>query len=368
MYPFQEGRVFARNQWYVLGWSSEFGEIPKRRVVMDEPLLMYRARDGQPVVVADRCAHRHFPLSKGGKRDGDRIQCGYHGLVFDRTGACVHIPSQERIPAGCRIRSYPVAERWRWVWVWMGDAALADPDAIPDHHEIGLTDEGWEATVGFDMPINARYQLLNENLLDLTHVTFLHPETIGTSEVAAAEVEFEEHETRLRDGRYMRGVTAPDLFRGPLGLADVIDRDLLIDFYPPGLHVGWERFKRAGVPEDHPDREYGHLRVYHGLTPETRHSTHYFFAFARTFAKGNEAVTNGMRDGLRFVISQDGEALNAQEQNISLDTKMPQEFSCRSDVGVLRGRRHMEALIARETDGIGESPVAAVRGTRATHG
>jgi phenylpropionate dioxygenase-like ring-hydroxylating dioxygenase large terminal subunit len=348
MYPFKEGHVYARNQWYVLGWSTDFGASPVRRVVMDEPILLYRSERGAPIAIADRCAHRHFPLSKGGKRRGDLIVCGYHGLTYDSTGACVHIPSQDRIPGSCKIKAYPLVEAWNWVWIWMGDPRLADPARIVDHFAIGLTDPKWEASIGFDVPLKARYQLLNENLLDLTHATFLHPETIGTDEVAEAEIVFEEGSGFLRDGRYMRSVRAPELFKDPLELDDVVDRDLLIDFYPPGLHVGWEQFKRCGVSDDSPERDYGQLKVYHALTPETQSTTHYFFAFARTFAKGDQAFTDHLREGLFFVVNQDREALNALEENLALESDLPREFSCRSDAGVLRGRRHLESLIAAE--------------------
>ena len=347
MYPFKDGIVYARNQWYVLGWSSEFGEVPVRRLVMDEPILMYRAIDGSPVAIADRCAHRHYPLSKG-RRRGDLIECGYHGFTFDRNGTCVRIPSQERIPAGCRIRVYPVLERWKWVWVWMGDPQRADPDLLPDHHEVSLSDPQWEASVGFSMPLSARYELLNENLLDLTHATFLHPESIGTDEVAEARVEFEELGRFMRDARYLRGVRAPELYREPLQLADIIDRDLLIDFYPPGLHVGWERFKRNGVADGDANRFYGQLKVYHALTPESRNTTHYYFAFSRTFARDDQAFTEGIRAGLRSVVTQDRDALEALEQNIQLVNGFPAEFSCRSDAGAIRGRRFMERMIAEE--------------------
>jgi phenylpropionate dioxygenase-like ring-hydroxylating dioxygenase large terminal subunit len=348
VYPFKDGHLYARNQWYVLGWADEFGSQPQRRVVMDEPILIFRADDGAPVALADRCAHRNYPLSKG-RRHGDLIECGYHGFTFDRTGACVRIPSQRSISSVCRVRQYAVVERWQWVWIWMGEAASADPSGIPDHHAISLTDGEWLASIGFSMPLKARYQLLNENLLDLTHATFLHPESIGTAEVAESKVVFEECDGFMRDGRYMQGVAAPDLFREPLKLDDRIDRDLLIDYYAPGLHVGWERFKRTGVPDGEATRLYGQLKVYHALTPATRSTTHYFFAFARTFARSDEALTNGLREGLRFVVGQDRSALEAVEENLQLLDQSPTEISCRSDAGAIRGRRLMEKLIAAET-------------------
>lgn len=346
MYPFNAGLTYALNQWYVLGWSREFDEKPVRRLVMDQPILMFRASDGLPVAMTDRCAHRHYPLSRG-KRRGDLIECGYHGFTFNKFGKCVRIPSQERIPAECSIKTYPVVERWQWVWIWMGDPDRADPAAIPDHQAISLTDPEWEASVGFSMPLKARYELLNENLLDLTHTTFLHPESIGTAEVAEAEVAFEEHDKFVRDGRYMQRVTSPELFREPMHMQEIIDRDLLIDYYPPGLHVGWERFKRSEIAENSPERFYGQLKVYHALTPESRHTTHYYFAFARSFALQDQTLTSRLREGLRFVVGQDCGALEALEENLQLLNETPREVSCRNDAGTLRGRRILEKMIVK---------------------
>jgi vanillate O-demethylase monooxygenase subunit len=114
-----------------------------------------------------------------GKVIGNNIQCGYHGIVYGPDGNCVRIPSQGNLPASCRIRSYPAVEQWQWIWIWMGDPSLADPALIPDHHDMGLTDPEFVSAVVYHEEIDARYPLLHDNLLDLSHVAFLHGSTLG---------------------------------------------------------------------------------------------------------------------------------------------------------------------------------------------
>ena len=119
--------MFLRNYWYVAASDSEIGRKPFRRIIMNEPIVFYRTEDGTPVALEDRCPHRRLPLSMGKLVGDDVLQCYYHGLRFDRTGACVRVPGQDMIPASARVKAYPVVDRYKWLWIWMGDPALADP-------------------------------------------------------------------------------------------------------------------------------------------------------------------------------------------------------------------------------------------------
>ena len=119
--------MFLRNHWYVAASGSEIGRKPFRRIIMNEPVVFYRTEDGTPVALEDRCPHRRLPLSMGKLVGDDVLQCHYHGLRFDRTGACVRVPGQDMIPQTARVKTYPVVERYKWLWIWMGDPALADP-------------------------------------------------------------------------------------------------------------------------------------------------------------------------------------------------------------------------------------------------
>ena len=117
---------------------------------MNEPVVFYRTEDGTPVALEDRCPHRRLPLSMGKLVGDDVLQCHYHGLRFDRTGACVRVPGQDMIPATARVKTYPVVERYKWLWIWMGDPALADPAKIPDYH--WFDDPNWGAKSDYLTP------------------------------------------------------------------------------------------------------------------------------------------------------------------------------------------------------------------------
>ena len=135
--------MFLRNHWYVAASGSEIGRKPFRRIIMNEPVVFYRTEDGTPIALEDRCPHRRLPLSMGKLVENDVLQCHYHGLRFDRTGACVRVPGQDMIPPTARVKTYPVVERYKWLWIWMGDPALADPAKITDYH--WLDDPDWGA-------------------------------------------------------------------------------------------------------------------------------------------------------------------------------------------------------------------------------
>jgi phenylpropionate dioxygenase-like ring-hydroxylating dioxygenase large terminal subunit len=107
--PHQEmiSGAYLRNAWYVAAWSDEVGDgqlVP--RTIMDEPIVLYRKADGAMAAIEDRCAHRFAPLSMGKIVGGDRIQCPYHGLEYDGSGACVRNPHGTRnIPPRARVKS-----------------------------------------------------------------------------------------------------------------------------------------------------------------------------------------------------------------------------------------------------------------------
>ena len=162
--------MYIRNAWYVAAWEHEVGREMMRRILLDEPVVLFRRDDGTPVALEDRCCHRRAPLSEG-KLIGNIVQCPYHGLQFDETGACVRVPSQKQIPPGARVKSYPVVERNHWIWIWMGDPAKADPDLIEDFH--WMDDPDWRFG-GDRLRLEGNYLLLVENLLDTTH-SAVHP-------------------------------------------------------------------------------------------------------------------------------------------------------------------------------------------------
>jgi phenylpropionate dioxygenase-like ring-hydroxylating dioxygenase large terminal subunit len=169
--------MFLRDFWYVAAFGHEVTRKPRGRTILGEPIVFFRKENGEPVALEDRCVHRHLPLSMG-KLVGDHLQCHYHGLRYDSTGQCVSVPGQNTIPPGARVRAYPVVERYKWLWAFMGDPSRADPAAIPDFH--WLDDKAWGAK-GSYLHVKANWQLIVDNLLDLTHLAFVHESTIGNA-------------------------------------------------------------------------------------------------------------------------------------------------------------------------------------------
>lgn len=162
--------TFIRNLWYVAGWSNELADKPVARIVIGEPLVLWRTGDGTAIAIEDRCPHRHAPLSRG-RLEGDSIRCMYHGLRFAADGSCREVPGTDAIPPNSTARTFPVVEKWSWLWVWMGDPAGADPALIPD--AFGIDDPAWLMNAGA-IDYAADYQLINDNLTDLGHLDFVH--------------------------------------------------------------------------------------------------------------------------------------------------------------------------------------------------
>jgi len=336
---------FPRNQWYVAAYAREIGESLFARTICDEPLVLWRTGEGVVVALADRCVHRRFPLSKS-QRVGDTIVCGYHGFTYDGSGSCVAVPAQTRIPRTARVRSYPVVEQDSFVWVWIGDPELAGATAIPRAPWLG--DEGWTTVSGME-PLAARHSLLMDNLMDLSHETYLHGGYIGTPEVAATPIETEVDEEAgiVRVSRHMADAECPPFYAESTGIEGRITRWQDIEFRPPCLYVLHSRIAPAGVlPEaDGSDPNAFHVKVVYALTPETATSTHDFWNVARDFAIGDEKVSRFLAENNRTVVLQDVVCLNELEEILQRDGDAYQELSINIDTGALAARRLLRKLV-----------------------
>jgi phenylpropionate dioxygenase-like ring-hydroxylating dioxygenase large terminal subunit len=349
MYPFKTTQSFPRNQWYIGAFSREVSRTPMERTLLDEPVVFYRTEAGQAVAVAGRCPHRRFPMVRA-EVIGDSLQCGYHGWTFDCSGACTRIPSKENyVPNGFKIRTYPVVETWQWLWIWMGDPARADASLIPDHRYLHLEDTDWEATVGGLEPLAGRYQLMSENVLDLTHITFIHAATIGTSGIAAAPIEVEDRGRYLHSQRIVPEPQPTAFHTRNLGLEGAVDRVLTTDFFPPAFCSSGSAFYKPGQGADPAGHCYGAFRVFHVATPETATTSHYFWAFTRSFGQGDAALTAQLHAGWRLGVLEDVVAIAANEAMIDRGP-LQNDLSAQADAGPLRGRKMVESMILAERE------------------
>jgi vanillate O-demethylase monooxygenase subunit len=346
MYPFKPGSFAVRNAWYVLAWTDEIGRAPLERWLLGEPVALYRREDGTAVAVGGRCPHRHYPLAQGCLR-GDELVCGYHGISFGPDGKCSGIPMQSHVPAAYRIRAYPVAERWKWLWVWAGDPELADEALLPTMEEIRMNEPGFHYAPFYFHEIDARYQILNDNLLDLSHLAFLHASTIGQAGNATTPEVREESPRRLTSRREMKSVPRAPASASRNDYDGPVDRVSQMDFFFPGLHAGIDETR---IPADHPERG-GELiaagRVYHAVTPATKHSCYYFFANGALESTPLEAKF----EMLKVPVGEDIAAAVAIERMITRLDEVPGEYLLRNDTHAVRGRRILQAMMDREAGG-----------------
>src|SRR5208282_867337 len=167
---------YLRNAWYAAAFSDEVvGDIPFRRTLLDTPIVIYRQKNGTPAMLDDRCPHRFAPLSKG-RVIGDEIQCPYHGLRFAASGACSHNP---HLKGGgplkaASVTAHPALEKYGIIWFWAGDPALADADALPAVPFLEQT-ERFSIVKGL-LRVKGNYELIVDNLLDLSHTAYIHPQ------------------------------------------------------------------------------------------------------------------------------------------------------------------------------------------------
>lgn len=349
MYPLEEGSFAPRNHWYVAAWSSEVTRRPLERIILDDLVVMYRTEDGAVAALSGLCPHRGFPLAKG-ELVGDDIECPYHGLRFGPEGACSHIPSQDTIPAACRLRSYPVAERWQWLWIWMGDPALADEALIPDHREAYLTDPDFRCAGGNYYEVPGRYVLMHDNLLDLNHVPFLHRGTFGGNGGGAIQVpEVSAEGTKVTCTFTQPAIDCPPFLSDLLGYQGPVSRRYVSQFFAPCLHVIIDIIEKLD-PATGKTEPLGSLLHIHAVTPATADTAHYFQGEGQNFSKTEPCLSEAFRSSemVRDALDEDMSATRLIERSIQLQRGRLPEVLLKADKAAVLGRRMIQALIDAE--------------------
>jgi vanillate O-demethylase monooxygenase subunit len=334
--------MFLRNAWYCAAESGEIGRAPFGRVFLNEPVVLYRKEDGAPVALADQCCHRRAPLHKG-RLEGDRIRCGYHGFLYDPTGVCVWVPGQSQPPPEARVRAYPVIERHGWVWIWMGEASRADPDLVPDFHENA--DSAW-ASVGAWLPVAADYLLLVDNLLDLSHVAFLHAKTIGSPEDTDPDLAWERGERWVRGTRVVRNISAPERFRVE-GITCNLDQTKVMTWTPPANVAIDIVTTETGFKPGAGGRCQQRFFIFDSMTPETETTCHYFWSNARNYAIDDAGYSAAVKRMVATAFDEDKDMLEGQQRNIGRG-RGGRTVDVAGDAGGLQARRLLDRLIAAE--------------------
>jgi phenylpropionate dioxygenase-like ring-hydroxylating dioxygenase large terminal subunit len=332
-----------RNQWYCAALSAEINQAPLARIFLSEPVVMYRTTEGKAVALEDRCCHRRAPLSRG-QIEGDNLRCGYHGLLYEPGGRVIWAPGQEKLPAGAQVRSYPLVEKHGWTWIWMGDAGLADSATAPAFHWYDAP--GW-AGCGACLDVKANYMLLVDNLLDLSHLAFLHIKTIGAADDTNPNLTWERGPNLLRGVRVARNLS-PSQRQIAQGDTLRTDSTKIMTFTPPGNVTIEISAVEAGKTENDPtNRVNRKLVVLDSMTPETDTSCHYFWGNCRNYAVDDQAVTQMVLKSTGVAFDEDKFMLEAEQRIIDLNPAAPQ-IDLVGDAGGLQARRMVERLLTEE--------------------
>jgi len=344
--------AYVRNTWYVAAWSHELETAKPFAVsILDEPIALYRSESGRLVALEDRCVHRLAPLSLG-RCEGERLRCMYHGLLYDPDGKVSQIPGQDLVPKQARVRSYPIADRHDWVWVWMGDPALADEALIPP--AVGLSDPDYILGHGH-LDYAAEARLINDNLLDFSHLSYVHATSFGAGpEFAESLPKLEALERGVRFSRWMVDTYGQSTRKAPVP----IDSYMTYDFLIPGVLLMWSGHYPSGTaakldyaPPRLEDAEGGVTFTNQAVTPLGPKASRYFFSWGPRRGHGDEALRDQLMELAAVAFGEDKTMIEAQQKVIDR-TPEPRIMPTAHDKGVTIFTRLVERMAKAERESL----------------
>ena len=313
-------------------WADELtadGMLSRR--LLDRLWLLFRCTDGSIAMLEDRCPHRFVALSRGSRED-DRVICGYHGLGFDASGRCVSSPFPEVEPIAA-VATMPAVERHLGIWFWPGDPALADPAKIPDFAYL----QGERLAERGHLVIKGNFELVTDNLMDLTHAEFIHRESFG---VNGAIFGGQQSVKQDADGAIWNNWVMPDS-NPPAWGAPMVEAAAKVDQW---LHMRWHApacmdlsIGMAAAGTDREDFVVPPMRNPHVITPETQTTSHYFY----DHAPGEEEAAQARRV---FVEEDEPMIESAQAGLGEQDFWDARPLILPSDAGAVRARRRLMQL------------------------
>ncbi|MEV6258892.1 Rieske 2Fe-2S domain-containing protein [Nocardia sp. NPDC051911] len=334
----------VKNAWYVIAERAEVGRELRQITVLGEPMVIFRAEDGTPVVLDDRCAHRRYSLAAS-HLEGDTIRCGYHGFTYDKSGACIFAPG---VSGDIRfgVRKYDAAERGPWLWAWMGDADTADLDLLPFPED--QPGETWDGAHGYTFN-ECNYLLVHENLLDLTHLHYLHgPQVADVTYATTPPTALKTDDPRaVGHGKDLTCEHGPAAMWAGTDPSAIIRRVETVWSLGPSFHRADQKFlQHDGTPA-----VPGRMRVLHAITPQDEMTTHQFWGIeidAPVVFQYDERVAQA-----QHIFHQDVEALTIQNRYVATDRRrgVVTENSIPSDVHGVKFRRVLQRLAKEESEG-----------------
>lgn len=352
--------MFLKNAWYVAAWDHELRDGPLATTIAGENLVLFRRADGQAAALADQCPHRRLPLSMGRVQAGE-LECGYHGLTFNHQGACTRAPCSDHLPERAQVRAYPIEARYGLLWVWMGAAELADPASIFPVQHWG--DPAWGCNRGGSMEVRCNYLHITDNLLDPSHVAWVHRSSFASAACEATPVEVAAADDGLTVSRWMMDSEVAPFYAPFVKFAGRCDRKQHYEVRFPALALIKAVLAPAGSGgEGQPlPAETFVMDSYNFMTPVDADRTRYYWFQMRNFAPGDEQVSEAMSVAVRAAFEEDRVILEAVHRGMG-DAPYP-GVAMMIDRGPMQFRRRLGRLIAMETEQqYPQQPVTAVAG------
>lgn len=334
--------MFVRDTWYVAAWSHEIDEKIFTRKILGESICFYRKSTGDLVALEDRCPHRGAPLSMG-RLEGEDIRCMYHGVRISSTGKCNDIPGQDRIPEKMCARSYPVVERHNWIWIWMGDPEKANLESIPD--TWSLESPEWAYKPGY-YHYQAPHMLICDNLLDFSHIAYVHPTTLGgTENIALSKPVVKAIDNKVRVERWLINEVPAPFHTNVAKFTGRVDRWHFYDFFVPGILIMHSGVQETGTGAQ--DGDYSNalqFRSCQAVTPESTSTSHYFFAVPRNFEVNDVAMNETIYKDVCTAFEEDRLIIEAQARRLA-EVENYTMVPIAADSGLAQFRRLLRAQL-----------------------
>lgn len=346
---FRPSARIPRDRWYVAGFSWELKDKPLARTLLNLPLVFFRTSDGAVAALEDRCCHKELPLSCGTLENG-KLRCGYHGLLFEGSGQCVEIPGQERIPAKARVTSWPLRERNQILWIWFGTTPDSTPTCEPPAYR--WHNESSYKFGGDVFHYVAPWQLIHDNLLDLSHLGYVHLKTIGGNAKIHmnAKLTVSSSEDSVTVLRLMPDSDPPPTYSAAWPFKGRIDRWQEVVWHPSHCEIWTGGMDLGSGSYENPERAGFHMRGFHGITPETDSTCHYFWTIATNPHPDRQDVTQLVVDQTAATFQEDKVVIESQYRNQQRFGSTQQTVDIHVDVGPNRARRILKRLAEEHTN------------------